>query len=155
MLVYGVDEKKRRRTRLGQSLKWIRRVKAIIIRDQDNGDQAFGFPSDHVSVELDQEVTFAYPLTVRDPNLKPFSIQTYRLDSDMNQNFDTFVGCKSDGVPFPVNLSYLSDAWGQNPVIERIDGQSVARHPLSENRIRHILKWDNGTGQGGIEYKIH
>ena len=130
-------------------------MKAVVIRDQDNGDQALGFPSNHVSVELDQEVTFVYPLTVRDPNLEPFSIQTHRFDSDMNQNFDTFVGCKSDGVPLPVNLSHLPAAWGQNPIIERIDGQSVAGHPLSENRIRHILKWDNGTGQGGIEYEIH
>jgi len=73
----------------------------------------------------------------------------------MNQNFDTFVGCKGDSVPLPVNLSHLPDAWGQNSIIERIDGQSVARHPLGENRIRYILEWDNGTGQGGIEYEIH
>jgi hypothetical protein len=26
---------------------------------------------------------------------------------------------------------------------------------LSENRIRYFIKWDNGAGQGGIEYEIH
>jgi hypothetical protein len=69
----------------------------------------------------------------------------------MNQNFDTFVGCKSDRVPFSVNLRYLPTAWRQNPMVERVDGQALTSHPLSENRIRHFLKWDNRTGQGGIE----
>src|SRR5262249_9444435 len=126
-----------------------------VIRDQDNGDQALRFPSNQVSVKLDQQVTFAHPLPVRDPDLKPFPIQAHRFNSDMDQNFDTFVGCKSDGVPLPVNLSHLPVAWRQNPAIERIDGQTVASHPLSENRIRYFLKWDNGPGQGGIEYEIH
>jgi hypothetical protein len=40
-------------------------------------------------------------------------------------------------------------------MIERIDAQTVASHPLSENRIRYFLKWDNGRGQGGIDYEIH
>ena len=33
--------------------------------------------------------------------------------------------------------------------------ESVARHPLRENRIRYILKWHNRTGQGGLEYEVH
>jgi hypothetical protein len=35
----------------------------------DNGDQAFRLLSNHVSVELDQQVTFADPLPFRHPNL--------------------------------------------------------------------------------------
>jgi len=54
-----------------------------------------------------------------------------------------------------VNLSYLPVAWRQHPMIERIDAQTVSGHPLSENRIRYFIKWDNRTGQGGIEYEIH
>jgi hypothetical protein len=42
-----------------------------------------------------------------------------------------------------------------DPMIERVDGQTVASHPLSENRIRDFLKWDNGSRQGGIKYEIH
>jgi hypothetical protein len=132
-------------------VKWICGVKTVIIRHKDNGDEALRFPSNHVSVELNQQVTFAHPLTFRDPNFEPLSIQADRFKSDMNQNFDTFVGCKSDRVPFPVDLRYLPTAWRQNPMIERVDGQALASHPLSENRIRHFLKWDNRTGQGGIE----
>ena len=87
--------------------------------------------------------------------MKPFSIQAHGLNSNMNQNLDTFVGCKSDGVPVPVNPSHIPAAWRQKPMIERVDGRSVASHPLSEDRIRYFLKWDNESGQGGIEYEIH
>jgi hypothetical protein len=73
----------------------------------------------------------------------------------MNQNFDAFVGGQSDGVPLPVNLDDFRAAGGQNPMIDRIDGQAVAGHPLGENRIRHILKRHHGTGQRGIEDEIH
>src|SRR6516165_3678727 len=155
MLVIGMDKKKRRPACLGQPLKWICGVKAIVICDQDNGDQALCFPSNQVSIKLDQEVTFIHPLPVRNPNLESFPIQAHRFNSDMNQNFDAFIGCQSDSVPLPVNLSYLSVAWRQNPMIERIDGQTVTSHSLSENRIRYFIKWDNGAGQGGIEYEIH
>jgi hypothetical protein len=64
----------------------------------------------------------------------------------MNQNFDTFVSGQSDGVPLPVNLGYLSLAWGQNPTVYRIDRQAVASHTLCENGIGHVRKGDNGTG---------
>jgi hypothetical protein len=130
-------------------------MKAVVVRDKDNGKQALRFPSNQVSVKLDQQVTFADLLPFRDPNFKPFPIQAHRFNSDMNQNFDTFVGSQSNSVPLPVNLSYLSVAWGQNPMIDRIDGQTVAGHPLSENRIRYFLKWDNRPGQGRIEYQVH
>jgi hypothetical protein len=49
-------------------------VKTVVIRHKDNGDEAFRFPSNHVSVELNQYVAFAHPLTFRDPNLEPLSI---------------------------------------------------------------------------------
>jgi hypothetical protein len=87
--------------------------------------------------------------------LKAFPIQAHRFNSNMNQNLDTFIGGESDGVPVPVNLSYLPVAWRQKPLIERVDGQTVSSHALSENRIRDFFKWDNGPGQGRTEYEIH
>jgi hypothetical protein len=155
MLVFDVDEKKRRRACLGHSLKWICRVKAVAVHDEDRGDQTFRFPSNYVSVELDQQVTFAHPLPFRDPNLKAFPIQAHRFNSNMNQNLDTFIGGESDGVPVSVNLNYRPVAWRQKPLIERVDGQTVSSHALSESWIWYFLKWDNGSGQGRTEYKIH
>jgi hypothetical protein len=58
-------------------------------------------------------------------------------------------------VPLPVYLSDFRAEGGQNPMIDRIDGNAVAGHPLSENRIRHIFKQHHGTGQRGVEYEIH
>jgi hypothetical protein len=57
-------------------------------------DQAFRRPSNHVNVELDQQVAFAHPLPIRDPT-------------------------------------------------------------PGENRISYVVKWNNGSGQGGIAYEIH
>ena len=111
-------------------------------------DQAFRRPSNHVNVELDQQVAFAHPLPIRDPNLKPFSIQAHRFNSNMDRNLDTFISDKSQGGPLPLKLSCCT---ATKPEIERIDGQSVASHPLSENRISYVVKWNNGSGQGGIE----
>jgi hypothetical protein len=37
-------------------------VKAIVVRDQDNGEQAFRLQSHHVSLELNQQVTLSEKL---------------------------------------------------------------------------------------------
>jgi hypothetical protein len=74
----------------------------------------------------------------------------------VDQEFGALVRSQRNSMPLPMNLLYFGTARRQNPAINGIDCQAVARHSLRENRIRNILKGYDRTGKGRIKnFHLH
>ena len=124
----------------------LQRRDAIHVHHQHRRDQAARVSRQVVRVERQQQVARAHLVTRLDARLETLAVEPHRVQPDVDEDLEPRRR-KGERVAGAMHVKDARIAGREEPLVERIERETVARQPSRKRRIGHLLERHDHAGQ--------